>query len=39
MQMLLRKRQDGATPAVAFFLNRHFWWQKHHFKPKKRGYF
>jgi hypothetical protein len=37
--MHLRKRQVGATSVVAFFLNRHFWCQNHHFKPKKRGYF
>jgi hypothetical protein len=33
-KMHLRKRQVGATPGVAFFLNRHFWCQNHHFKPK-----
>jgi hypothetical protein len=38
-KMNLRKRQVGATPVVAFFLNRHFWGQKHHFKPKYRVYF
>jgi len=37
--MHLRKRQVGATPVVAFFLNRHFWCQKHRFKPKYRDYF
>jgi hypothetical protein len=32
--MHLRKKQLGATPAFAIFLNYPFWCQKHHFKPK-----
>jgi hypothetical protein len=31
--------QLGASAVIGFFLNRPFWGQKHHFKPKKRDDF
>jgi hypothetical protein len=37
--MHLRKRQLGATPVFAFFLNRPFGCQKHHFKLKYESIF
>jgi hypothetical protein len=30
------KAEGSNAPVIDFFLNRHFWCQKHHFKPKKR---
>jgi len=33
------KMQLGASPVIGFFLNRPFWSQKHHFKPKKQDFF